>query len=84
MAIPISQAEAVEMFDLPTEVLYVCDGKRECGKPCCTDYSCHDACHHTSDISHALYESHDEGSFERFPAVRNWGGAIICVEPVRG
>lgn len=84
MKVPISQADAAELFDLPTEVLYVCDGRRECGTPACLDHSRRDACHHTSDFSHALYDVHYMVSFERHPAIRGDGAAIICVEPIRG
>lgn len=84
MSTPISQADAVELFDLPTEVHYVCDGKKECGKPACLDHSNKYVCHHTADYSHALYETHYMSYFERHPAVRDGEAAIICVEPIRG
>lgn len=84
MPIPISQSDAIEMFDLPTEMLYVCDGKKECGKPSCLDYSRSDVCHHTADFDHALYDVHYVNQFESHPAVRDGVAAIICVEPVRG
>lgn len=84
MSTPISQADAVELFDLPTEVFYVCDGKKECGKPCCLDHSNKHVCHHTADPSHALYETHRMIDFEQLPAMRDGGAAIICVEPIRG
>lgn len=84
MWMPISQSDAVEMFDLPTVMLYVCDGKLPCGRPCCMDHSRADVCHHTRDESHALYPSHAITSFERHPAVRDGEAAIICVEPIRG
>lgn len=84
MPIPISQSDAIDMFDLPTKVLYVCDGMRECGKPCCLDHSRMDVCHHTEDMSHALYDVHYMAFFERHPAVRDGEAAVICVEPLRG
>lgn len=71
------------MFGIPTETLYVCDGKRECGKPSCLDSSA-DACHHTSDPSHALYGGHDIDSFSHYSAIREGQAAIILVEPIRG
>lgn len=81
----ISQRDAIDMFDLPTKVLYVCDGKKECGKPSCHDWSDCDVCHHTADFSHALYETHYIHEFERHPAVSEDGqAAVICVEPIRG
>lgn len=84
MSTPISQADAVELFDLPTEVLYVCDGKKECGSASCLDHSRTDCCHHTADESHALYPFHVVTSFERYPAVSEDGeAAVICVEPIR-
>ena len=83
MSTPISQADAVELFDIPTEVHYVCDGKKECGKPCCLDHSNKYVCHHTADESHALYSEHDLGSFGRLPATRDGEAAVICVEPIR-
>ena len=84
MSMPISQADAAELFGLPTENLYVCDGKRECGKPCCSDLSLRDVCHHTADYSHALYDVHYMSHFEQHPAVRDGKAAIIRVEPIRG
>jgi hypothetical protein len=84
MSPSISQADAIEMFDLPTDMLYVCDGKRECGSPTCLDYSRTDVCHHTTDYSHALYDVHYTNYFERHQAVRDGEAAIICVEPIRG
>lgn len=84
MSIPISQSDAVDMFDLPTVMLYVCDGKKECGKPACLDHSRRDVCHHTEDMTHALYETHYVNQFESFPAVRDDEAAVICVEPIRG
>lgn len=83
MSPSISQAEAIEMFDIPTVVMYVCDGGKECGKPSCHDWQA-DACHHTLDESHALYPDHDEGSFVRYPTTRDGEAAIILVEPIRG
>lgn len=84
MPILISQSDAADMFDLPTEVLYVCDGKKECGKPSCSDWSDRNACHHTSDLSHALYDTHCINGFEKHPAIRDGEAAVICVEPIRG
>jgi len=84
MGIPISQADAIEAFGLPTVMLYVCDGKRECGSPRCTDYSDKFACHHTADASHALYDTHYVNFFESHPTVRDGEAAVICVEPIRG
>lgn len=84
MPILISQSDAADMFDLPTEVLYVCDGKRECGKPSCSDWSDRNACHHTSDLSHALYDTHDFRMFENYPSIRDGEAITIRVEPVRG
>lgn len=80
----ISQSEASEIFGIPTEVLYVCDGKRECGKASCADFANRNACHHTKDSSHALYDTHEMSKFERYPATRDGGAALILVEPVRG
>lgn len=84
MKTTISQADAAEVFDLPTEILYVCDGKKECGKPSCSDWDDRNACHHTADFSHALYDVHYINFFEQHPSVRNGAAAIICVEPIRG
>lgn len=84
MNISISQQEAVDLFDLPEVMLYVCDGKLPCGKPSCLDHSRADCCHHTADESHALYPVHAITSFERHPAVRGGEAAVICVEPIRG
>lgn len=80
----ISQREAADVFGVPEVVLYVCDGKRECGKPRCLDHSLTGVCHHTRDESHALYAEHDMSSFERRPSVSGDVAAVICVEPVRG
>ena len=80
---PVSQSDAQELFDLPEVLLYVCDGRKECRKPCCTDYSRNDVCHHTEDKSHALYAGHDYDAFGRYPAVRDGEAAVICVEPIR-
>lgn len=84
MTASVSQREAVELFDLPTKILYVCDGEKECGKPCCLDHSRTDVCHHTEDFAHALYETHYMGEFEAHPAVRGDEAAVIYVEPIRG
>lgn len=84
MSVQISQSEAVELFDIPTEVLYVCDGLKPCGKPDCHDMSDGRSCHHTSDASHALYPDHDLDDFSRHPSVRNGKAAVIFVEPIRG
>ena len=83
MSPSISQAEAIEMFDIPTVLFYVCDGKRECGKPSCLDWDA-PACHHTSDKSHALYPDHDEGTFTSQPATRGDEAVILRMEPIRG
>lgn len=80
----ISQEDAAEMFDVPTLLLFVCDGKKDCGKPSCRDFSDKESCHHTSDPSHALYGDHDTGSFERHSAIRGEHAVTICVEPIRG
>lgn len=80
----ISQQEAVDLFDLPEVMLYVCDGKKECGSASCLDHSRTDCCHHTADKSHAFYPVHVITSFERHPAVSEDGeAAVICVEPIR-
>ena len=84
MKTTITTEQAVELFDLPEVMLYVCDGKRECCKPECLDHSRADCCHHTADESHALYPFHVITSFERHPAVRDGEAAVICVEPIRG
>jgi len=84
MGVPISQKEAKDLFDVPEVYMYVCDGKKECGKPSCTDYSRNDCCHHTEDKSHALYHVHCITAFERHPAVSGDRAAIVCVEPIRG
>lgn len=84
MPIPISQSDAVDMFDLPTVMLYVCDGGKECGKPCCRDLANDRVCHHTEDMSHALYDEHFIDDFEQFPTIRDDGAAIVRVEPIRG
>jgi hypothetical protein len=85
MGIPISQKQAADLFDIPEVFLYVCDGKKPCGKQCCIDYSRTDCCHHTEDESHALYLAHVITSFARYPAVSEDGeAAVICVEPIRG
>ena len=84
MPIPISQSDAIDMFDLPTVMLYVCDGKvPACAKTFCY-YNGTGECRHTTDESHALYEVHVVTSFERHPAVRDGEAAVICVEPIRG
>lgn len=80
----ITQQEAMEVFDVPERFLYVCDGRKECRKPSCLDFSDRNVCHHTEDASHALYPVHDFSSFERHPATRDGEAAIICVEPIRG
>ena len=85
MKADITLNQAVDLFDLPVTYLYVCDGKKECGRPCCMDHSRADCCHHTADESHALYPVHVVTSFERHPAVSEDGqAAVICVEPIRG
>lgn len=84
MGIPISQKQAADLFDIPEVLLYVCDGKKPCGKPSCLDHSRIDVCHHTEDKSHALYPVHNITAFERHPTVRDGEAAIICVEPIRG
>jgi len=84
MNVYITQEQAADMFDIPTEILYVCDGKKECGNPGCSDWGNPNVCHHTSDESHALYNLHDLTAFERHPAVQGDRAAIICVEPIRG
>ena len=84
MKAPITQQQAQDLFDLPSVYLYVCDGKLPCGKPSCLNHSRADCCHHTSDVSHALYRDHDEGAFARYPATRNGKAETICVEPIRG
>lgn len=83
MTASVSQREAVDLFDLPTKMLYVCDGEKECGKPCCKDFSNDRVCHHTEDESHALYKVHHFSEFEKHPAVRDDEAAVICVEPIR-
>lgn len=84
MKTTITQQQAVDLFDLPEVHLYVCDGRKECGKPCCIDHSLTYVCHHTADESHALYPVHVITSFERHPAVNEDGeAAVICVEPIR-
>lgn len=80
----ISQREAIDVFGLSEVLLYVCDGKRKCGKPCCLDHSMTGVCHHTRDESHALYAEHDMSAFERRPSVSGDVAAVICVEPIRG
>ena len=81
----ITQEQARELFGIPEVHLYVCDGKKECGKPSCLDHSRTDCCHHTEDESHALYPLHAMTDFERHPAVNEDGeAAVICVEPIRG
>lgn len=80
----ISQSDAADMFDLPCVTFYVCDGRKECGKPSCSDWDDDSACHHTADISHALYDAHRPELFTRYSAVREEGASIICVEPIRG
>lgn len=85
MKTTITTEQAVELFDAREVMLYVCDGKKECGKPRCLDHSRADCCHHTADESHALYPFHVITSFERHPAVSEDGqAAVICVEPLRG
>lgn len=84
MPTPISALDAAEQFDVPTEVLYVCDGERECGKPACLDHSNSYACHHTADPSHALYAKHDADAFDQYPSVRGGEAVTILVEPLRG
>ena len=84
MKTSISQQQARDLFDLPEVMLYVCDGKKECGSASCLDHSRKDVCHHTADESHALYPFHVVTSFERHPAVRDGEAAVICVEPIRG
>ena len=79
----ISQQEAVDLFDLPEVMLYVCDGKvPSCAKSFCY-YNGKGDCHHTTDESHALYPVHVVTSFERLPATRDGEAAVICVEPIR-
>lgn len=80
----MSMQDAIDAFGIPERYLYVCDGERPCGRPCCLDHSRADVCHHTEDESHALYPVHDMTSFERHPAVRGGEAAVICVEPFRG
>ncbi len=84
MPIPISQSDAIEMFGLPTVMLYVCDGKKACGGPSCMDFSDRNVCHHTVDYAHALYDVHFINDFEQHPAVRDDEAAVIYVEPIRG
>lgn len=84
MGIPISQSDAADVFGLPTVMLYVCDGKKECGKPSCGDWRNLNVCHHTADYSHALYKTHYINYFEQRPAMRDGEAAIIAVEPIRG
>lgn len=83
MSIPISQQDAIDLFDLPEVYLYVCDGKKECCKLSCTDLADEGACHHTSDASHALYAEHDFDSFAQFPSIRDDRAVMIRVEPIR-
>jgi len=83
MSITIPQADAEALFDLPNEVLFVCDGKRECAKPSCSDFGDRSVCHHTADYAHALYDVHYMAYFTHHPAVRNGSAAIIHVEPIR-
>ena len=84
MKATITQEQARDLFGIPEVMLYVCDGKKECGKPCCIDHSRKDVCHHTRDESHALYPMHAPADFERHPAVSEDGeAAMICVEPIR-
>ena len=84
MKTAITTEQAVELFDLPEVMLYVCDGK----VPACAKTFCHyngtGDCRHTTDESHALYEVHYVNEFERRPAVRDGEAAVICVEPIRG
>lgn len=84
MTASVSQQEAVDLFGLPTRTLYVCDGGKECGKPCCRDLANDHVCHHTEDMSHALYDEHFIDDFEQFPTIRDDGAAIVRVEPIRG
>lgn len=79
----ISQREAMDLFGLQEVYLYVCDGKKPCGRPSCLDHSRTDVCHHTEDKSHALYPVHTVTAFERHPAVRGEVAAVICVEQIR-
>lgn len=74
--------EAAELFGVPTQTMYVCDGKKECGKLCCLDYSRSDACHHTADATHALYAEHTD--FSAHPATRGEQAVIVLVERLRG
>ena len=84
MKATITQEQARDLFGIPEVMLYVCDGKKECGKPECLDHSRTFCCHHTEDEAHALYGVHVITSFERHPAVRDGEAAVICVEPIRG
>ena len=83
MTASISTKEAVDSFGLHEEYLYVCDGKKECGKWYCLDHSNEHTCHHTADESHAIYEDHVFPEFERYPSVRGGEAVVICVEPIR-
>lgn len=80
----MTMQDAIEALGVPEVYLYVCDGKKGCGKPCCLDHSRTDVCHHTRDESHALYAEHDMSAFERRPSVSGDVAAVICVEPIRG
>ncbi|MBR3158440.1 MAG: hypothetical protein IKF14_04970 [Atopobiaceae bacterium] len=87
MSINISQSDAAKLFDVPTVVLYVCDGKKECGKPSCSDLANVHACHHTADVGHALYDKHFEDGFDSYPTIRGEDdrtAVIIRVEQIRG
>jgi len=76
---PIEQADE---FGIPVIDMYVCDGRKSCAKPSCGDLSDAGSCHHTSDLSHALYPEH--GDFEIYPAVSGGSAAYVRVEAVRG
>jgi hypothetical protein len=78
----LTQKEAAELFGVPTQTMYVCDGKKECGKPCCLDRSRTDCCHHTADTSHARYAEHTD--FSAYPATRGEQAVIVLVERLRG
>ena len=72
----ITQEQAIDLFGLPTKMLYVCDGKKACGRPCCRDLANDRVCHHTEDESHARYTVHHFSAFERHPAVRDGEAAV--------
>ena len=84
MSMQVSFSDAADMFGIQTTVLYVCDGKKGCGKPSCTDLADGWACHHTADESHALYSEHDLDSFIEYPTIRKGQAVTIRVEPIRG